>query len=524
MKNSNNTPDLLVVEQPKGNDNIITIPMNATLNSTPKAGEKLPHEEVLKELISQVEKIDFEAQVHPQVERLRKQLKSVEPDSDQYRSLQDQLSRYKLNKKHYQVLAVEEVLQLSKNNDWGLCKNHDFIYLFNGAYWSEIDNEEFQKFLGEAGEKMGIGVFDARYYLFREQLFKQFLSTAYLPTPVIDVDTVLINLQNGTFEVTPQGTKLRSFNREDFLTYQLPFEYDHEAKAPIFEKYLNRVLPDIESRKVLAEYLGYVFMKHGSSALKGEKALILYGGGANGKSVFFEVVNALLGTENVSNYSMQSLTNENGYYRAKIANKLVNYASEINGNLEADTFKKLVSGEPTEARLPYGEPFIMTQFAKLIFNSNELPKDVEHTNAYFRRFLIIPFNVTIPVEEQDKNLHTKIIKNELSGVFNWVLEGLGRLLKQNDFSNCDAAQKALEEYRIESDSVQLYLQEYNYIPSLTATIPLQILFTEYRSYSIDNGFRAVSTRTFAGRLRSVGYTTERISAGTVVFIENKVSF
>jgi putative DNA primase/helicase len=45
-----------------------------------------------------------------------------------------------------------------------------------------------------------------------------------------------------------------------------------------------------------------------------------------------------------------------GYFRAKLANKLVNYASEINGKLEASIFKQLVSGEPVEARLPYGQP------------------------------------------------------------------------------------------------------------------------------------------------------------------------
>jgi hypothetical protein len=58
-----------------------------------------------------------------------------------------------------------------------------------------------------------------------------------------------------------------------------------------------------------------------------------------------------LGIDNVSSYSLQSLTNDNGYFRAKLANKLVNYASEINGKLEASIFKAMVSGEPVEARL-----------------------------------------------------------------------------------------------------------------------------------------------------------------------------
>ncbi len=194
------------------------------------------------------------------------------------------------------------------------------------------------------------------------------------------------------------------------MTYQLPFRYDSKAEAPLFEAYLNKVLPDQERQKVLAEYLGFVFIKHGSNALKEEKALILYGTGANGKSVFFEIVNALLGEENVSSYSLQSLTNDNGYFRAKIANKLVNYASEINGTLEASIFKQLVSGEPVEARLPYGQPFTLKQYAKLVFNCNELPKDVEHTNAYFRRFLIIPFDVTIPRKSRTRTCIPKSLK------------------------------------------------------------------------------------------------------------------
>lgn len=114
------------------------------------------------------------------------------------------------------------------------------------------------------------------------------------------------------------------------------------------------------------------------------------------------------GEANIGSYSLQRLTDDTGYFRAKLSNLLLNYASEINGSLETSIFKQLVSGEPVEARLPYGEPFILKQYAKLMFNCNELPRDVEHTHAYFRRFIIIPFDVTIPEERQDKNLHTRI--------------------------------------------------------------------------------------------------------------------
>ena len=228
---------------------------------------------------------------------------------------------------------------------------------------------------------MGVPKFSAKYYKFKKELYEQFLATAYLEAIPPSADNVLINLKNGTFEINTEGTQIRPFNPNDFITYQLPFEYNPEAEAPIFKNYLNEVLPDKERQNVLAEFLGFLFIKHNSNRLKEEKALILYGGGANGKSVFFQVVSALLGDENTSNYSLQSLTNENGYFRAKIANKLVNYASEINGKLESSIFKQLVSGEPVEARLPYGEPFTLKQYAKLIFNCNAMKLQLKECDS-----------------------------------------------------------------------------------------------------------------------------------------------
>lgn len=456
-----------------------------------------PHAEILSQLLEQFEPLDFEAMANPH-----------------------NAENFKLTNKHYTVLSIENVLQIAENNRWGLCKNHDFIYLFNGTFWAEIDKETFQKFLGEAAEQMGVAKFSARFYQFREQLFKQFLATAYLPTPESNKYTVLINLQNGTFEVSPKGTQLRPFDRSDFLTYQLPFEYNPQAKAPLFEAYLNKVLPDKERQKVLAEYLGFVFIKHGSNRLKEEKALILYGTGANGKSVFFEIVSALLGTENTSNYSLQSLTNDNGYFRAKLANKLVNYGSEINGKLESAIFKQLVSGEPVEARLPYHEPFTLKQYAKLIFNCNELPKDVEHTNAYFRRFLIIPFDVTIPPQEQDKQLHTKIIEKELSGVFNWVLDGLNRLLEQKRFTDCEAVKQAVEQYKSQSDSVKMFIDENNYQSTPTDYRLIKDLYTEYRGYCIEDGFKPVNKSNFIKRLSGFGVLVDRLNVGNVAYLSN----
>jgi len=479
-----------------------------------------PHAKVLQELVEQIKPVDFKELAFPQVQKLKEKLKKVEVESEEANSIQKQIDEFKINQKHLLVLSIENILLNAEKKRWGLCKNHDFIYLYNGTFWNDIDKETFQKFLGEASEKIGVTKFDARFFQFREKLFKQFLATAYLPTPESDEDKVLINLLNGTFEISQKETILRPFKQSDFLTYQLPFEYNPKATAPIFEAYLDKVLPDVERQKVLAEYLGFVFIKHGSNALKEEKTLILYGTGANGKSVFFEIVNALLGTKNITNYSLQSLTDEKGYQRAKLANTLVNYGSEINGKLETSVFKQLVSGEPVDARLPYGQPFILKQYAKLIFNCNELPKDVEHTNAYFRRFLIIPFDVTIQPQEIDTNLHTKIIEAELSGVFNWVLDGLNRLLEQKKFSKCDAAQNAVEQFKLESNSVQMFLSENEYKSDAESYSLIKELYIEYRAFCIGDGMTPFKKSNFIKQLRSLKIIVDRLNVGNVAYLSN----
>ena len=455
------------------------------------------HSEILGQLISKISQVNF------------RELADL-PDSE------------KLKNRHIQVIVIDQILELAKDNNWGICKQYDFIYLFNGEYWGLLEAEELKTFLGDAAEKMGICNVDAQHFNFKDQLYKQFMAAANLPKPEQPKNVININLKNGTFEVTPEGNKLNPFNRSDFMTYQLPFEFDLDAKAPLFSTYLDKVLPEKKLQDILAEYFGYIFIH--TSTLKLEKTILLYGSGANGKSVFYEIVRSLLGEQNTSEFSLQSLTNENGYYRAMIANKLVNYASEINGKLISSIFKQLVSGEPVEARLPYGRPFTLTQYAKLIFNCNELPKDVEHTEAYFRRFLIIPFQVTIPEAEQDKQLAQKIIRSELSGVFNWVLQGLERLLEQKHFTDCETVKLAREQYEKESDSVKLFLEEEGYSPHLTCYEPIKRLYSQYRIFCQEGGFIPVNQLNFQKRLSMSKVIVMKKNVGKVAFLTNKTEY
>lgn len=422
----------------------------------------------------------------------------------------------KILNRHYKVITIRVLLATSRDIGFDLCIKHDMSYVFNRAYWMPLDAHWMKTFLGLVAQKMGVPSITAQDADFRDALYKQFLTAGVMQIAESDDKRIMINLQNGTFEFSKNDFRLRAFRAQDFLTYQLPFSYDPNAKAPLFNAYLNKVLPDQQSQKVLAEYCGYLF-----TSLKLEKALFLYGLGSNGKSVFFEILTAVLGAENCCSYSLSSLTSTVvGYARAMLENKLVNYASEISGNVDVGVLKQLISREKVDARHPYGRPFTMTHYARLIFNLNELPGNVEHTKGFFRRFLIIPFNITIPDHEQDIRLSEKIIATELAGVFNWILDGLKRILDQERFSECHASKAALEEYEIESDSVALYLKDKGYRSSQSNTYMLGTFYQEYQEYCKQDGYHAVSKKKFAKRLIHHKFSIVRRNSGMVVYAEN----
>lgn len=325
--------------------------------------------------------------------------------------------------------------------------NHPFqtfedqcVYCYTGTYWVRIEDFDLKVFLKYAYEKMSGNKIKASQRETVEGLFKQFPYTVMGLTTGQDKEK--INFLNGTLELKTGNLMRHSY--QDYFRYVLPYNYDPDATCQLFMKYLDRVLPDKDTQKVLAEYTGWIF-----TSLKLEKCLFLYGSGRNGKSVFVDIVESLLGKENISHESLSDMCGGNGdRSRANLSGKLLNTCSDVAPNaFSGDIFKRIASGEPISTRLLYKDVATLTDYAKMIFCLNELPKTNDKSNGYFRRFLIIPFNIQIPKSEVDPKLAEKIASTELPGIMNWVLEGRRRLITQSGFTESSLCQKQLEEYR-----------------------------------------------------------------------------
>jgi len=412
--------------------------------------------------------------------------------------------------KHYKVAIIHTLIKTAKEHNWHIIHDAGFFYIYNGAFWVVLLDSEVKQLLKDAAIEMSYIEIECRDALFVDKLFQQATQDGFFTERNITKQSI-INLKNGSLVLSEVGMTMKVFDYRDFLTHQLDFSYNSKAKNTVFLNYLNQVLPDADTQRTLQEVAGYLFVK----GLKMEKVFFLFGTGANGKSVFFEVLNGVLGADNISNYSLESLTDEKGYHRAMIKDVIVNYGTDIRlTKIDAGMFKTLASGEPVEARLPYGQPFLMNDYAKLIFNVNKMDSaNIEHTHGFYRRLLIIPFNKTIPDEEQDRDLHTKIL-NDRAGVLNWIIEGAERVIKSRNIFVSDECETFKQKFIKETDSVAMF--EADFLETMKSNIYYKLVkdaYLDYKTYCLDAGHRSLGRNNFTGRMETLGFEKSHKEAG-----------
>lgn len=183
-------------------------------------------------------------------------------------------------------------------------------------------------------------------------------------------------------------------------------------------------------------------------------------------------------------------------------------------------FKQLVSGEPIEVRQIYDKPFIMRNYAKLIFNLNKIDDaDVESTIGFFRRMVFIPFEKTIQKENQDKALHKKILQNK-AGVLNWLLEGVREVLINEEIFISKKCEDFLENFRKESNVAIRFVEEYELKVSVKNEMTFQAVYESFKEFCKTQGEKPLSQRIFNTELKKLNFKSTRRSSGNVWFIES----
>jgi len=317
--------------------------------------------------------------------------------------------------------------------------------------------------------------------------------------PAVNPNTELINVENGMLDWKDQ--ELKKHDSTHYSTLQLPIKYDPTAGYDRWEKTLREWIPQEDTRKFIQEFTGYMLVPDTSR----QKSVILYGSGSNGKSTFLEVIGKLFGEENLTHVPLHRLANR--FETGKLQGKLVNICPDIDSNYIDRTglLKTLIAGETLRAEEKYKPSFDFHPIARLIFSANELPNASDKTEAWYRRFEFVEFpNSFKPGEEDyDPNLKEKLT-DELSGIFNWALEGLYRLEENGGFTISSDMKRSKERYRSVNDSVNYFYDEnISEVPN-DEFLPTQFLYGRYKTFCEDTGMNTVSMKKFSKRMKELG--------------------
>jgi P4 family phage/plasmid primase-like protien len=324
---------------------------------------------------------------------------------------------------------------------------------------------------------------------------------------MFDSNLDILNLQNGLLNI--ETGDFREHSPEHLSLVQLPMSFNPKAKCPKILKYLGQVLHPQDVFTAM-QIIGYCLYRNN----KYEKAVMLVGSGSNGKGVFIKLIESFVAADNTSHVPLQDLDKDR-FAAADLYGKMVNTFADLKSEKVANTgmFKTLVSEDTIRAHRKYGQPFSFRNYAKLIFSANKIPESDDKSYAYYRRWLILPFERVFEGKQaKDTRLIDKLTTpEELSGLLNLALIALKQLHKDGGFKDV-SVEKIRKEYDENANIVKAFLYD-KCVIDLTApeyyTLTTDV-YNEYVNFCKEKNQRPLEMNVFGKKLAEQGIEKERM--------------
>lgn len=290
-----------------------------------------------------------------------------------------------------------------------------------------------------------------------------------------------------------------------YITKYVEYAYDPAAACPTFERFLGDVFQgDAATISAVQRLVGLTL----TGCVDEEVIIFCVGTGANGKSIFGNLVSAIMGQYSTTAPSSLLAARRTDDHSARSDLAMLHGARIVSINelpggmmLDENVTKQLAGREPISARFLYKEHFtFLPRFTPWV-RTNHRPIIKGTDNGIWRRMRIVPFRRTFTEQEQDNGLEAKIMR-EAEGVLAWMIEGARVYLKAG--LTCSAAMKAeLAQYRSDSDLLGEFLTDET-VADPKAEEKQSILFTRYGIWCENNGLKPVSKRALTEQLAERG--------------------
>jgi putative DNA primase/helicase len=300
----------------------------------------------------------------------------------------------------------------------------------------------------------------------------------------LDRNPWLLNLKNGTLDL--KTGELYSPRKSDLITKILDIEYTRGASCATWVDFLDKVM---DGNKRLITFLQQAVGYSLTGDTREQCLFFLYGRGANGKSTFIEAITGLLGAYSKHTRPETFMVKKSDGVPNDLAElesvRMVAAVELEEGRRLAEVLTKQVSGGDTlKARYLFQEYFEFKPQFKLWLCGNHKPRIHGTDHAIWRRIKLIPWMVTIPDHEQDKDLPDKL-KTEWPGILAWAVEGCLDW-QRNGLTTPDEVQAATADYRKEMDVLGDFFENCVVLDS-NDMASLKDLYDTYIAFSEANG-------------------------------------
>lgn len=335
----------------------------------------------------------------------------------------------------------------------------------------------------------------------------------------LDAHDMLLGVANGVINLTTG--KLQQAKPEDRITSHSPVAFDASAKCPQFLAFLNQVT---DGDKALVLYLQRVIGYCLTGKTNEQCLFFFFGSGANGKTTFLNVLKELLGAELARQTPSETLMAKKNSSAtndiARLQGVRVVIANEVeDGSLLAESLvKQMTGGEALTARFNYKEFFEFMPKFKLFIAGNHKPTIRGRDDGIWRRLRLIPFTVTIPPAERDKQLQNKL-RSELSGILNWAIKGC-LLWQKSGLQPPQAVTAAVEAYREEMDLICAWIAA-NCAQGPDLEWKSRQAYSNYSGWATGGGYKPMSESVFSRELEGIFKKTKRKDANYFVGISAK---
>lgn len=331
-------------------------------------------------------------------------------------------------------------------------------------------------------------------------------------------NTQRINVANGTLDLRAQdedhGPLLTPWDPEDMFLNKVPHDWDPTAKCDRIDEVLLGIWDgDTEMLDFIYEVVGSVLLP----GLDLKRAYFLHSGpGTSGKSMLCRIINRLVGIGSSTTITLTGMERER-FQLANLQGKMLATGEELSDStcVTSTTFKSLVGGDRVHVQRKGEQGFDMTNRAKLFFAGNSFPATTDTSDAYFDRWVVIPFPRKFA---KTAGFEEPLFREaEMEGLLVRAARGAQRLLNRGQLPTYPpAVAEAHCQYRHDGDPVRQFID--------TATRPTpgkrwagQELYRAYSDWSNACGYNPLGIKRFYGRLKEVpGVAVDKAREGAVV--------